>query len=272
MFTILITACAIGLSASQSSAKQTETKKETGGEGHGAMAMTFSSDDGLFIPGVVAMVLNSDGVFKFDFVSPADRRDPDFKDVDIRKGDVLIMLNGKRVKSVEQLHELFDAIKVGDEVKLGLRRGKDMLIASFPKAEMNQSGGGMVVTETEDAGNAGGPKVMTRTMTVGGPEGDAIPLVQFGAVLIEKDGTLQVGPKLQLQGMKAKEINLAEGDVVLAINGTDVKSAGQFRPVYDKLAEGADVNLKVKRGEETIDVTFAKPSMGGMKVITRTKK
>lgn len=60
-------------------------------------------------------------------------------------------------------------------------------------------------------------------------------------------------------GSPAQEMDLREGDVILAIDGADVADFGGLRRALAKKAFGDEVAVRVKRGEETIEKKAAIP-------------
>ena len=276
MITLTLTAIIACTFCATIAMAQGHVVKKVESDSKGGKMMTFSAENSMLIPGLTAMISSADNKLKVDFIPPADQRDPAYKKIDIMQGDILMMLNGKRLKSIAQLRELYDGLEVGTEIKVGLMRGKNMVMASFPKADGSQMGGMvMQVTEDMEGGHDGTPgQVITKTMSFGGDENDnsMVPLMGLGIMLMNGEGNLIVGPKMQIQGMKVPETDLQPDDIVLAINDQTVKSGEEFSPIYEAIPEGNKVTLKIQRGEETLDVVFVKPSMGGMKIIRKSGK
>ena len=72
---------------------------------------------------------------KVVFVTPAQRRGKAYRDVDLKTEDRILMANGKRIKTVADFKELYESLPVGEELKMGLRRGEEMRMASFQKSQ-----------------------------------------------------------------------------------------------------------------------------------------
>ena len=255
---------------------QGQVLKTVESDNQGGTMMTFSAENSMLIPGLTAMISSTDSKLEVDFIPPGDQRDPAYKDVDIRQGDILMMLNGKRLKSIAQLRKLYERLEVGAEIKVGLKRGKDMVIVAFPKADDSQMGG-QVVQMTHDVteGQEGTPgQIITKTMSFGGPDDGqgVLPLVGLGVLLADGEDNLKVMQKLQIQGMKVTETDLQPEDIILSINDQAVKSGKQFNPIYEAIPEGSKVTLKIQRGEETLNIVFDKPGMGGMQIIRKSGK
>ena len=43
------------------------------------------------------------------------------------------MMNGKRVKSVKDIKAIYESIAIGDEIKFGLKRDGNMMMAALKK-------------------------------------------------------------------------------------------------------------------------------------------
>lgn len=58
-----------------------------------------------------------------------------YKPADLKLGDVVLMINGKSVKSLTDIEDLYKSSEIGATIKLGLKRGEEMLMVSFVKAD-----------------------------------------------------------------------------------------------------------------------------------------
>lgn len=68
--------------------------------------------------------------------------------LDVKVGDVVRFINGELVKTVKDIKEKYEAIKVDEEFKLGIRRGDTSYIISLKKKEKQQP---MQIMRTVDA-------------------------------------------------------------------------------------------------------------------------
>lgn len=166
-------------------------------------------------------------------------------DMEIARDDLLLMINGQRVKDMAALRAAYEAAAVGEEVKLGFRRGDTRFLSSFEK---------------EDAAAQAGVK---RMVMIGGPGGegefdDMQPLTEFGVVLAEKEGQVVVAMQLPLD-----EVTLMKDDVIKSVNGTTVSSLEDFRSVYGELAIGAAMNIVAMRETQEVPVSGTKSDSPG---------
>ena len=178
---------------------------------------------------------DSDEVRVMMILPDADQKIP------LKKGDLVLMVDGKRVRDVATLREAYENAAIGDTVKVGIRRGDERFLTSFEKEEEPEGEMRMVV--------AGGP---------GMGHGDMQPLHEFGAVLGEADGEVIVIAKLPMDGAV-----LEQDDVVRSINGHAVSSIEEFRKAYESVDVGDEVSIVFLRGNEEIDASRTKAEARG---------
>lgn len=95
----------------------------------------------------------------------------------------------------------------------------------------------------------------------GGPP-DSFFLRELGAVLVpDKAGDaarVEHGVEPEQRPAAYREVELAAGDRILAVNGKRVRTALEVKAAYEVLAVGAQVELGVERGADRRIVRFAK--------------
>ena len=101
---------------------------------------TLDADQVFIIPGLGAIVSQENDTLKVLMVPPVGDRSKKFKSVDLEQGDIILMCNGKRTKTVKALRAAFEPVEIGSELKLGIRRGGRMLISSLYKAIEDEGG------------------------------------------------------------------------------------------------------------------------------------
>ncbi len=100
-----------------------------------ARMMTFDANKVMIVPEVGGIVKLDGKELRVDRIQPVESRKEVYRAVDLREGDQVLLVNGKRVKSIEALREAYDGVATGSEVKLGLQRGEELLSVAFPKAD-----------------------------------------------------------------------------------------------------------------------------------------
>jgi len=238
----------LGLAVSTIEAQQTRT-------------MTFSADDAFLIPGLMVLILPGENNLEVEMVPPKEQLPKEYHDLDLEKGDLILMFNGKRVKTIDDIRDRYDSLAVADSVQFGIKRGQEMRIVSFLKpAEDVQGGGGQVMMVTKEIGDgeadeAGGLKI--ETMGDGqGPE--PVVALDAGVVFSEDEDGLTVSvsianPEAQITGDPLKE-----GDRLVSIQDETVTSAKAFRKLYESIPVGAKVKLVFTRDGVEHSASFVK--------------
>ncbi|KOF53494.1 MULTISPECIES: DegQ family serine endoprotease [unclassified Achromobacter] len=161
----------------------------------------------------------------------------------VQPGDVILKFNGETIKRWSDLPRIVGETKPGTRATMEVwRKGKTVTL-TVKVGEI----------PTEKAAGAGKP--------------DAGPaLAATNALgLAVSDVPADVQRKLRIKGgvqVKAAEgaaakAGLQEGDIVLAVNDSDVTSARQFAELVAKLDKSRSVGLLVRRGDQTQWVAVA---------------
>lgn len=218
--------------------------------------MTFSSEDGeiTLLPGINAIIRDKDGQLTVEMVPPKDGLAKEYKEVDLKVGDIIFMCNGKSVKSIDDLNKAMEAVEVGGDLGFGIKRDKDRLIATMVKADPQAGGKMMVMTQT--IGGEAGPEDEIAISQDGQMLND-VTILDCGILIHDQDEAVKVIALLPifkaLSGEKPED-----GDILISINGTSAKTAKEFSSIFDKLKVGDSAKLVFKRGDKTIETTVAK--------------
>ncbi len=209
-------------------------------------AMTVKLDGDVFLlKEFGGIITESDSAVKIEMVMPSGNRAEKYKEVDIQAGDIIKMINGKSLTSVKNLKEIYEELAIGDEIKLGLFRGKRMLIVQFEKADPKELPGQMMI------------------MAKPGPDGDAATsLIDAGLILAEKNGKIIVEEIIDNMMAEFTGQTPQKGDVITGIQGTSLTSTEQLREIYNKIESGQTVELTMLRQGEEIAAGFPKPNKG----------
>lgn len=232
-----------------------------GFESAGQEMIRFSSDSSLMIREIGAILETGDDGLNVAIVMPAEARAEGYGDVDVRRGDLVLMINGRRVREIEVAREILGGAGIGDEIALGIRRGGDSVIARFALADPDSlperlvfdgSGGG--------PGDGHGVAVERRMMFQG--EGELTPLLALGVILqtVEEDGVevLKIGGILPHMATAFEE-----GDVLKTVAGDAIESAQWLVDQVESADAGTVFEFTVERGDETVDVEQAKSDVQG---------
>ncbi len=199
-------------------------------------------------------LMEEDGKLKFLMVMSPDQRPAAYKSVNLKQDDILLMFNGKRLKAVADLTKAYEALKPGDEMKLGIRRGADMRIVSMVKADPDDL-----------------PKMQMKTMTVGADDGESwasaetsldgvtLTVLEGSGLLAKQDEDAIVVAMLMPD---AKDIlgsvEVHEGDRFISLQGKDLTSAEMLGELFDAIPAGDTVTLVLERDDKQYTASFEK--------------
>ncbi len=213
-------------------------------------------------------VIVSDGeTIKFLHVSDAERRPAAYRDIDAKSDDEVLMMNGKRIRDTATLKTMYDELAIGDAVKIGVRRGEQMFILDFPKIDPKDAPK-MMMRMVVDDGNG-----EQKDMTFGAD--DIFPAMELQLLFTMEDGKLTARPTHEFKSGKINGLDIAEGDIITAINDKTVESLDDFRDAYAAIAVGETVHLSADRNGKTVSSNFKKPEPvagGGRMMIKRESK
>ena len=228
--------------------------------------MTFNADDMYLIPGLGAGITLEEDNLKVMFLMPSEQRPKEFQKVDLQEGDKILMLNGKRVRTIVELREQMESIKVGDPVELGIKRDNAMMIVAFDRPDEEQQGGGkiMMVTNTIGSDDEGHGKDHSTPGTITTMGTNAFPLMEAGVIL--GDGESGANVIAEVGGMESEMTGdpLAQSDLIVTLQGNKIASLDDFTAAYKTIETGAMVKIDYMRDGKKHTVSFVKPKMRQM--------
>ncbi len=130
----------------------------------------FSAKDAMFLDELKSVVKSEDGKVFVEFSVDKNSRNEGYKNIDVQKGDEILFINGKRVKTIDEFKKIYGSLADGEEVELGIKRDKDRFFQKFLKADPNNAGG------------EGGHKIMMKTF-VGGDGANKVDVKDGKAVI-----------------------------------------------------------------------------------------
>ncbi len=202
------------------------------------------------VPEIGGLIVQSKDVIKFEMVIPSDKRPKGYEKVDIKEGDIIKMMNGKKIKDVKDIEEIYKNAKTGDEIKFGLERSGNLFIASFKKADPSKL-----------------PQIKTVTMDGSGKD-NLIPLPGTGLIAQESGGKLVVAVVLPNAPSEITKAGVKEGDAVISVNGVKVTGKDGASKELSKVKTGDSMKIEITSGGKTKEIKFKKTEDAG-KIIIR---
>jgi S1-C subfamily serine protease len=224
-----------------------------------------------------AVVRDTDEGIKVNMVLSLDQRSEEYRSVDLLQGDFIKMMNGKSMKSVADLKAAYEAMKTGEEIKLGIKRGQDLRIVAFPRGDTENAPLMMVMTQQGPGdgaeGEAPGAPQVTR-MQVGGDQIDmegVEVLFGLGLLIKEVDGHVTVEQVMPFASEVMADNPPQKGDVIVKIQDQEVGTNGELMEIYEGIEAGKEMTLVTLREGEEIVLKFPKPE-GGQPTIIRQEQ
>jgi S1-C subfamily serine protease len=215
--------------------------------------LRVSTEEAFFLPEIATLVTAEGKDLKIQMAPPAGQLREPYRSVDVKTGDMVLLANGKRVKTIADLKRTYEATAIGAEFALGLQRGQELMIAAYPKADSEAL-----------------PKRTMRIVTSDAPGTEVFPAV--GVALTEKERRVSVSQLLPVEKSAVHGLDVKEGDVIGSMNGKPVTSLQAFVTAYDALKVGTAVVWELRREGNTVSVTFAKPQPAGQVIIRQEVK
>ena len=207
----------------------------------------------LHIPELSAMIAENGGGVTIDRIMEPAMRAKGYEQTEVKEGDMILMVNGKKISTLSVLKELYNSASTGSTMKLGIKRNDEMMIASFVKAD---------------------PSTMPhmRMMISKDDEGDFLGIPQVGLRFTSKGKDVVIKEVLPNAATVLQGVDVKEGDVVTALNASPIKSFKVFETLYQKIRVGDRVEMTVGRGDKTMKIVFSKPENNGRVMIRRERK
>ena len=220
--------------------------------------------EGVFIlKEVGAIIMAEKGVVTVENLLPEKNRPKGYEEIDLKEGDKILMFNAERVKTIKDLQDKYEGLKIGEPVKLGIQRGKEMFIISFDKIDpvkLPKNRKIMIrAAEPGSEGSEGEGNVVIREIKIDNPDGKVKPLVGAGLILEETDDFVKISYVLPNMKDALGDVDVQEADVVVELNGNSVPTLKVFNKNYDKIQTGEKIRLKMKRKDKVFTVSLKKP-------------
>jgi len=203
-----------------------------------------------------AIIVQREGALEVLFVGPPEKRPKAYRDVDLEAGDKIVMVNGKKMTSVKDLEATIEVLAVGDEVKFGLKRGKDMRMVAFAKADPDELPQTKMMMKHVSVGEDGARKEMNFS-TDG--EGEQLSILMGGGMLVKiEQGKLVIAHLLPDAEEILGEADVQKGDLVIKLQGKNVSELDELDDEWRMIETGDEVTLVLSRGGEEFQITFMK--------------
>jgi S1-C subfamily serine protease len=227
-----------------------------------AKIMTFEKSSVQIIDELGAIIVWEDSNLMVQMVAPAKDRPVEYRAVDLQIKDQILMLNGKKIETIQDLDEGYQKIDIGKDVQLAIKRGNDRMIVSFPKADPEkQTNSRILIMRTEsdlpiDQLKEAEPGI--KTITIDDIAGEIYPVLGAGIIVIEDGSNVKIKELLPNATGIYGDVMVLEGDIIKSLQKKDITSVAQFSDNFKQIPVGDDVDLLILRDNELIEVSFDK--------------
>ena len=192
----------------------------------GKPEIKLNSDDPFDLQEVGAYIIKEKDKIKVQFVAPENKRLNGYQNVDLKKDDIILKVNGHDAKKLSEIRETYENLKVGRDLKLEVKRGKNIIMVAVKKADPK-------ILPKRHAMNPDFKKMENKVLIFG------------TGILIANINEKPMIEKLLLDNNELViKAGLKGGDLLTNINGQQIKTFAQFKTAYENLNPGQDVNIK----------------------------
>jgi len=203
-----------------------------------------------------AVIVQRAGALEVLFVAPPPERPKGYADVDVEAGDRLMMLNGKKLKTVADLEAGMNEAAVGEAVKIGLKRGKDLRMIAFPKADPDDLPRAQMMMKHVSVDESGEKKEMHFTAD---GEGEPLSVLVGGGLLVKaEEGRLVVAHLLPDAGEILGAADVRQGDLLISLQGEKLSEPAALDEAWSRIETGDEVALVLARDGKEFGVNFIK--------------
>ena len=221
--------------------------------------MMMKAGENFFIPELMAMIEGQEKDVVIANKLPGTNLPKEYQALDVKKGDIIMMINGKNITKVAEMEKIYNELTIGQEIKLGVKREGVPHLVSFKKADPKNMPGLVMRKVNVDEGGAvdsvagSGQKIIKMT-----PGGDLYPLPEIGLIISAKDNAIKVEVVIPMGDKKPFTEALQEGDIIRSIQGKNVTNKDELKKIYDPIAIGESGQLAFERAGKLISTSFTK--------------
>ncbi len=195
-----------------------------------------------------AIIVQSDDGPKVEMILPPGQRSEKYKSVDLQSGDIIKMFNGKSMSTPALIEETYNGLAIGDDIMLGLKRGKEIFMQKFPKGDTKDMPARMEIKKCPASGSEA-----------------SMDFIDIGILPEEKEGHIFISDVIPELVLAFGENPPAAGDEIVNIQSRKITSLKEMLDIYNKLKVGDTASLTVLRDKKELGLTFmrVKPEGAG---------
>ena len=217
------------------------------------------------IPELSVIIAEEEDKVIVQMALPTEARPADYKNIEITQNDIILMMNAKKVKSVKSFKEQYEALEIGANIKIGIKRNEKMLILEYAKVDPAKmpKNTKMVIKRPGDGDEESHEGGVMKKMIINKDDDSIMPLPEAGLFLEEVDNQVKVMDTLPTMVDVFGEIEVKKGDSIVAVNGQKVVSISEFSKVYKKIVIGSKVEFTFQRDDKEFKAVVEKKEFQG---------
>jgi S1-C subfamily serine protease len=201
------------------------------------------------------------------FIGPSESRPKTYQTVDLQAQDEILMMNGKKLTSIEDLEKGYEAAAIGSTLQFGVKRGGQLMVVSFPKADPKDLPKRQMMIMNDDGKGAKNFKMNGKDLKMA-PGIDEVDHI-LGVLVGVKDKKVVIAAVMPFAMEDPNLKNLTSGDEVLSVGGKPVTSTAQIISAYEEAKVGDKFSFRVMHGGKETEVSVTKQEDTGVKIIRK---
>ena len=197
----------------------------------------LGTDEVFNLPEVGALIVQFKNTNKVQLVAPENARLAQYKNIDLRKDDIILSVNGQHLNKIAEIKNAYYKLNIGQDFKLEIKRNKQTLYVDILKAD---------------------PKILPQKKTFSPNEqhfDNKVLINGIGLLIINVNEKPMINKFFNKDNNEIKNARLSEGDLLTSMNGQPVKSFSLFKSSWESISVGQDVNLQFNK---TKSISFKK--------------
>lgn len=192
--------------------------------------MTFDASTSFMLRELNAMIVQNEEGLHVEMIMGQPSGDSNPITDELQRGDLILMMNGKRASEVSVLRETYEKLNKGDEVKIGVRRGESRFIVRAIKGDIPENvPGRMVLSIDTDDENA--PTL----------------LAELGVLVSDNNSGIQIMSVLEpMLPEELQDQEIADFKIV-SINEKTFEQAQSVQAYLNSLDVGASIELEIEK-------------------------
>ena len=130
LFTLLFIALSFTVFAQEKKVRRVQKRQQKI-----SRSLSFEADAVAMLKETSSILTEENGKTIVKFMPPKMAIDKNYQDVDLKANDEILFINGKKVKKLDDFKKVYNDIKIGSEIELGIKRKNEKFFVKLFKAD-----------------------------------------------------------------------------------------------------------------------------------------